>query len=251
VAKNTKSAPAKKAPTKKVEVKKTEVKKAVKPVAVKTVSKVAPKKATEKTVAKVPAQKQVTKKTPLLTKVTQMISKVTGSSTKKTLAPQKAKPPVVEKVEKVEAKLKAVKPTPAAKAAKPAKKEKVVEPAPAPVPVKQNLKFREPHEIFAADAAAAIEAQEEAADEGKKDKKVKGLNFKITPGEEKEKWAELQNKMKSFKAKNYSMRDVFEAQTPIQHKVLGWGVILNVQNDRLEVLFKDGIKFLISNYQNS
>jgi hypothetical protein len=45
------------------------------------------------------------------------------------------------------------------------------------------------------------------------------------------------------------MRGSFEERTAIVHKVLGWGYILANRNDRLEVLFKDGIKYLISNYK--
>jgi hypothetical protein len=41
----------------------------------------------------------------------------------------------------------------------------------------------------------------------------------------------------------------FEANRPIQHKVLGWGFVLNNDNDRLEVLFEQGVKMLISNYK--
>jgi hypothetical protein len=36
----------------------------------------------------------------------------------------------------------------------------------------------------------------------------------------------------------------------LMHKVLGWGFVLSNLNDRLEVLFKDGIKVLISNYKS-
>lgn len=65
------------------------------------------------------------------------------------------------------------------------------------------------------------------------------------------KWSSLLKKSESkgLKASNYNMSKSYEAQTPIQHKVLGWGYILNNVNDRLEVLFKDGIKYLISNYK--
>lgn len=133
---------------------------------------------------------------------------------------------------------------------KEAKVEVVVE-APVVVSRKDSLKFREPHEIFEADQKKLklAEAQDDAEGEGKKEKKNKGVSFKIISGQEADKWKELNNKLKSQKARSYSMKEVYEAHIPIQHKVLGWGVILSVQNDRLEVLFQDGIKFLISNYQ--
>jgi len=46
------------------------------------------------------------------------------------------------------------------------------------------------------------------------------------------------------------MSDVFEALKPINHKVLGWGFVLTNENNRLEVLFENGIKVLISNYKS-
>lgn len=51
-----------------------------------------------------------------------------------------------------------------------------------------------------------------------------------------------------LKAKNYKMSEVFEARTPIQHKVLGWGYVLSSENNRIQVLFKDGVKTLITSY---
>ena len=64
-----------------------------------------------------------------------------------------------------------------------------------------------------------------------------------------QKWASLYEKSKNQKAVEYNMTKVFEAKIGIQHKVLGWGYILSNQYDRLEVLFQDGVRFLISNYK--
>ena len=64
------------------------------------------------------------------------------------------------------------------------------------------------------------------------------------------KWADFFEKYKAVKPANYSMKDAFEANQPIQHKVLGWGWVISSENDRLEVLFKDGKKILISNYKS-
>ena len=63
------------------------------------------------------------------------------------------------------------------------------------------------------------------------------------------KWANLFKKAEQIESKPYNMKASFEEQTAIVHKVLGWGYILANRNDRLEVLFKDGIKYLISNYK--
>lgn len=81
----------------------------------------------------------------------------------------------------------------------------------------------------------------------KKTKKV--LAEEAHMNEMEKKWADLQNKHGKVDAPAYKMSSSFEAQTPIQHKVLGWGWILTNENDRLEVLFKDGTKTLISNYK--
>jgi hypothetical protein len=63
------------------------------------------------------------------------------------------------------------------------------------------------------------------------------------------KWATLNKKAEQIDVKPYNMKGVFEERTAITHKVLGWGYILANRNDRLEVLFKDGIKYLLSNYK--
>ena len=63
------------------------------------------------------------------------------------------------------------------------------------------------------------------------------------------KWGALFKKAEQIESKPYNMKSVFEEKTAIVHKVLGWGYILANRNDRLEVLFKDGIKYLISNYK--
>lgn len=63
-----------------------------------------------------------------------------------------------------------------------------------------------------------------------------------------QKWAQLFNKSKKLAPVDYKMSQKYEAETPILHKLLGWGFILSNQNDRLEVLFQDGVKVLISNY---
>lgn len=64
------------------------------------------------------------------------------------------------------------------------------------------------------------------------------------------KWENLQRRAKNVKAEPYSMRKAYAPKTAIQHKLLGWGFVLDNKNDRLEVLFRDGIRYLISNYQN-
>lgn len=67
--------------------------------------------------------------------------------------------------------------------------------------------------------------------------------------DEQVKWAEMYNKHKETQASLYDMKATFQAGVPIQHKVLGWGWVVSNDNDRLEVLFKDGKRMLISNYR--
>lgn len=66
-----------------------------------------------------------------------------------------------------------------------------------------------------------------------------------------EKWLEIKEKHGKEKASKYSMHAQFQANSPIEHSKLGWGYILSNTNDRLEVLFQDGVKILISNYNAS
>lgn len=82
------------------------------------------------------------------------------------------------------------------------------------------------------------------------EKKKKKDDLKIDrSGDLEAQWASLKEKSKAIKPVPYKMTERYEARGPIQHKVLGWGYILTNQNDRLEILFQDGIKFLISNYK--
>lgn len=97
-------------------------------------------------------------------------------------------------------------------------------------------------------SAAAPEKTKPAAKRGRK------ISIDVSAGEAVSalaaKWAALNKKSEQIESKPYSMRGVFEEKTAIVHKVLGWGYILANRNDRLEVLFKDGIKYLISNYKS-
>src|SRR5690606_34713788 len=63
------------------------------------------------------------------------------------------------------------------------------------------------------------------------------------------KWSSLYQRAQSREAPVYKMTGAYPAKSPIKHEVLGWGFILSNVNDRLEVLFKDGVRYLISNYQ--
>jgi uncharacterized protein YjgD (DUF1641 family) len=139
------------------------------------------------------------------------------AKTKATVAAQPEKAKTSQLIEKAKSALKA-----ALKTEKPVSASVVVAPLVEAVPVKTKAKVRKISiEASANEAASALAA----------------------------KWATLYKKAEQIDAKPYNMKQVFEEKTAIVHKVLGWGYILANRNDRLEVLFKDGIKHLISNYK--
>jgi hypothetical protein len=117
--------------------------------------------------------------------------------------------------------------------------------------VEKTAKAANPIEM----AKAALKKANTAAEVPKPAAKAKSrkISVAVEPGEAvsqlAQKWAVLYKKADQIEAKPYNMRNVFEEKTAIVHKLLGWGYILANRNDRLEVLFKDGIKYLISNYQ--
>lgn len=131
--------------------------------------------------------------------------------------------------------------------------EKLIEPKDNSAQVKKSNAKK-----ISADKKAAVEKivkkAEEIVEQASKPRKRR-MQLEILAGESlgkiAKKWDSLQKKAKNrgIKAETYNMRKKYEPQTPIQHKVLGWGFILNNINDRLEVLFEDGIKYLISNYK--
>lgn len=98
-----------------------------------------------------------------------------------------------------------------------------------------------------------LEAQPESNEPTKAEKISKVKPVKVDRGnlaDEKAKWAELFKKYGKEKALNYKMTETFPSLVPLQHKVLGWGFVLTNENDRLEVLFENGIRMLISNYKS-
>ncbi len=64
-----------------------------------------------------------------------------------------------------------------------------------------------------------------------------------------EKWAKLKDIDHEAKAQKYKMSDVYEPNTPVEHPVFGWGFILSLNENKLEVLFESGIKMLVSNFK--
>ena len=202
----------------------------------------------------------------------------------KSAAKPTAKKPVAKVVAKVAAKkapakavkpVKIVKPAKVAKAviktaAKPVVKAAVVKPAkiapkpvikiapkpvikvePKPVAVKEP-EPKDQGELLiekAKEEMASVNADAKQAEKASKVKPIKIERGNLT--DEKAKWQELNKRYGKDKAQPYKMTDIFESMKPIQHKILGWGFVLTNENSRLEVLFENGIKMLISNYKPS
>lgn len=170
---------------------------------------------------------------------------------KKEAPAAKAKKPVAKAAVKP---AKAAKPAPKA-AAKPAAKPVAKKAAPAKPVVKAPAKAAKPEvKAKAPVVEKAPKAEKKAAapapapvevEAPKKEKKVKIDKTGLT--EDQVKWHELHEKYKGTKAPAYTIAAQFEAKTPLEHKIFGWGYILSNEYDRLEVLFEDGKRMLISN----
>lgn len=107
--------------------------------------------------------------------------------------------------------------------------------------------------VMGPDLGSAPEESEstgEAAVVEKKSKKRDDLKIDRN-GDLEQQWKNLFDRSKGVKAPPYKMSETYEARTPVMHKVLGWGFVISNQNNRLEVLFKDGIKILVANYKAS
>ena len=191
---------------------------------------------------KATASKKATK--PASKPATKAAAKPAAKSAAKPMAKATAKKPVAKKtaVKKAAVLTKAVK----AKPALMTKKGKADE-----VAVVSN----EPKDQgdllieMAKDEMSKVNAAKIAAEKAAKVKPIKIERGNIA--DEKAKWQELFKRHGKDKANAYKMTDTFEALKPIQHKILGWGFVLSNENNRLEVLFENGIKMLISNYKPS
>lgn len=187
------------------------------------------------------------------------MAKKTASAKKSTAVKAKAaKPSKPQKEVKA-----SVKPTKMAEKTKMMKspkglaKEKVSESKKPALMTKQGKNSEESIEISAEKKSQTIVSMIESAtpkDEsnGKAEKVGKFKPIKIERGnlaDEKAKWAELNKKFGKEKALSYKMTESYPPLVPLQHKVLGWGFILTNENNRLEVLFENGIRMLISNYK--
>lgn len=132
--------------------------------------------------------------------------------------------------------------------AKPAAEKKAAKPKKEAAPKAKKVVAEEPAEEI---EAAPVKAKKEKAPKEPKVPRVTKAQAAAdkASSDATQKWLDLKEKYGDEKAATYSMSSVYEANKPLQHKVLGWGFIQSVQNDRLEVLFESGPKMLISNYK--
>jgi hypothetical protein len=178
--------------------------------------------------------------------------------TDKSTKVKKAKPVKVVKVSKPAAKIKeksVVKPLKTSSApeitrkspVKKVEKPKVSSPLKKPLSPEATVETKKKLNVV-----SMLEADVAAEEPQKVEKISKVKPVKVERGnvaDEKAKWAELYKKYGKEKAIGYKMTEVYPSLVPLQHKVLGWGFILTNDNDRLEVLFENGIRMLISNYK--
>lgn len=82
---------------------------------------------------------------------------------------------------------------------------------------------------------------------GKPRKRKKTKNILLTDRDE---WESKIKKLDIQKAVFYDMQDNYENVDLIDHKTFGLGIIRNVlSNNKLEVLFKNGVKILVQNWK--
>lgn len=199
------------------------------------------KKKVSKAVAqKKPASKSITKT------ISKSVGKISSQLTKKIAAAVGKTPKKPVSTAKVKTAPKVTKPAAAKKVAEkaPEKVKAVKTPAPQGEENAGNTLL----EMARAEMAAVkIGQTPEKVEKASKFKAIKVERGNLA--DEKAKWQELHKRYGKEKAVNYKMTEIFEPLKPMQHKVLGWGFILTNENDRLEVLFENGIKMLISNYK--
>lgn len=180
-------------------------------------------------------------------------------SAKPVKAGKSAKPSKLAKsaAKVVKAIVKVLKPVPAkALKVKPVKEVKAPKPALMTKKGKESASEEEVEkpEVKKTQTIVSMMESEPISEEAAKVEKISKVKpVKVDRGnlnDEKAKWTELNKKYGKEKALTYKMTERFPSLSPLQHKVLGWGFILTNENDRLEVLFENGIRMLISNYKN-
>jgi hypothetical protein len=101
---------------------------------------------------------------------------------------------------------------------------------------------------------AKADVKPEIKAESKLEKRQPWKDKNLSPEEAEEvqklhrQWRQMHEQLKDVKPVPYILSGSYEAKTPIQHKIMGWGYVLKNRGTRIEVLFEDGIRTLVSNY---
>lgn len=140
------------------------------------------------------------------------------------------------------------KPTKAAAKAEKVEKVKSAKPAKAESKKSASKKVSKDNDqdMVAETPSTLVSASEKEAPKKKRMTK-KQLADQSEKNELSEKWAKLKDIDHETKPLRYKMSDSYEPNTPIDHPVFGWGFILSLNENKLEVLFESGIKMLVSN----
>ncbi len=208
----------------------------------KTAPKAAAKKATKPT-AKAAVKKSAPKKVDL-----KKVAPAKVAKAEKPVVKTAAKPTVLKAAPKVEA------PKPVKVKASTAKQNKAAELAQKAELEKAN-KMAQPKtlkEALAGNIKRAVDMEPETVlqaveQQDATDQEKKALARKLAQAGTN--YDTVYKIAKAMKIKNYKMSETFEPRTPIMHKILGWGFILSCENNRIQVLVKEGVKTLITNYQ--
>lgn len=156
-----------------------------------------------------------------------------------------AKPVASKSVNKAAEKTSNNKPVPKQAAAKHAAKT-----GKAASPAQEEISTAEPRSILKA-KPAEVKAKTEKTSKASNEKATVEIATNLSKDDVNPQWYDFYKKNSAAKASPYDMRAQFEAHQPLMHKTLGWGWIMSNENDRLEVMFKDGKRMLISNYKPS
>ena len=65
--------------------------------------------------------------------------------------------------------------------------------------------------------------------------------------ENEKKWSDLYKKSKNIKPIPFRVSGKYETKSALKHSEFGWGWILSNTNNRLEVVFRDKVRMLLSN----
>lgn len=81
--------------------------------------------------------------------------------------------------------------------------------------------------------------------------KIDPKNLSADALEQYKRWLKYQKQLAEEKTLEYKMSASYEMKAPLNHKVHGWGVVVQKRDNYIDVLFEAGIKTLITNYKDA